>query len=278
LFAIENENAVNNLLIKSKSKEIECLFSGEVDDADAFLEIHAGAGGLESSDWASMLVRMYTRWLEGIRKFKIEIADKVSEDDGGIKSITLKVKGENAYGWLKMEAGVHRLVRISPFDSNKRRHTSFANVGVTPIIDDQINIDINESDLRVDVYRASGAGGQHVNKTESAVRITHMPTRTVVQCQNDRSQHKNRAEAMKMLKAKLYNIELARRSEGFKEDYQNKVEIGWGNHIRSYVKHPYQMVKDLRTNYEVGNADGVLEGNLDGFIYAALIAKIDGKI
>lgn len=242
----EAEEQIKGLAEKAKDAELKALLSGEADGNDTYVEIHSGAGGTESQDWASMLHRMYMRWAEK-RGFKVETVQYMPGEEAGIKSATLQIKGEDAYGWLKTESGVHRLVRISPYDSNARRHTSFASVWVYPVIDDSIEIDINEGDLKVDTYRASGAGGQHVNTTDSAVRITHQPSGIVVQCQAERSQHKNRAAAMSMLKARLYEAELRRREEEANAVNATKTEIGWGHQIRSYVMQPYQMVKDLRT-------------------------------
>jgi peptide chain release factor 2 len=256
--------------------QLETLLSGEADSNDCFLEINAGAGGTEAQDWASMLARMYSRWADA-KRYKLEILEESPGEEAGTKSITLKIIGNQAYGWLKTESGVHRLVRISPFDSNARRHTSFASVWVYPVIDDSINIVIEEKDLRIDTYRASGAGGQHVNKTESAIRITHIPTNIAVQCQNDRSQHRNRAQAMDMLKARLYELELRKKEEKLNEQSASKTEIGWGHQIRSYVLQPYQMVKDARTGVERGNAHGVLDGDIDVFLEAALAMRIQGS-
>ena len=258
--------------IAAKSR-IESLLSGEADANDTFLEVHAGAGGTESQDWAEMLLRMYVRWAEA-HKYKVEWLEESAGEEAGIKSATIKVSGMNAYGWMKTETGVHRLVRISPYDSSARRHTSFASVGVFPVIDDEIDIEIIDSDLRVDTYRASGAGGQHVNKTDSAVRITHLPTNIVVQCQNDRSQHKNRAAAMSMLKARLYEAELQRREQERQAEEDAKTDIGWGHQIRSYVLQPYQMVKDTRTGVETSNTGAVLDGDLDDFMAAALAQRL----
>ena len=260
--------------VAAKSR-IESLLSGEADANDTFLEVHAGAGGTESQDWAEMLLRMYVRWADA-HDYKVEWLEESAGEEAGIKSATIRVTGDNAYGWMKTETGVHRLVRISPYDSAARRHTSFASVGVYPVIDDAIEIDIVDSDLRVDTYRASGAGGQHVNKTDSAVRITHLPTSIVVQCQNDRSQHKNRAAAMSMLKARLYEAELQRREEDRQAEEDAKTDIGWGHQIRSYVLQPYQMVKDLRTEVETGNAQAVLDGGIDLFLEASLAARVSG--
>jgi len=271
-------DAAASALISVKEKagkaELEALLSGEADANDCFVEIHPGAGGTEAQDWAEMLLRMYTRWAQAHGK-KVEVLEEQSGDEAGIKSATIRVKGENAFGWLKTESGVHRLVRISPYDSSARRHTSFASVWVFPEVDDTIDIDINESDCRVDTYRASGAGGQHINKTDSAVRITHEPTGIVVQCQNDRSQHKNRSMAWDMLRARLYEAELQRRETEAQEQADNKSEIGWGHQIRSYVLQPYQLVKDLRTNVETSDTSGVLDGDLDLFMAAALSARLE---
>jgi len=257
-------------------QELESLLSGEADGNDCFLEVHAGAGGTESQDWAQMLMRMYVRWAEA-HDFKVDWLEESPGEEAGIKSATIQVNGTNAYGWLKTESGVHRLVRISPYDASARRHTSFASVWVYPVIDDSIDIEIEDKDLRIDTYRASGAGGQHVNRTDSAVRITHLPTGIVVQCQNDRSQHRNRAAAMDMLRARLYEAELKRREEQAQADHAEKSDIGWGHQIRSYVLHPYQMVKDLRTDVETSNAQAVLDGDLDDFMSASLAARITGK-
>jgi len=272
----EAEAALSQVQKKAKAMELESLFSGEADGNDAYLEIHAGAGGTESQDWADMLLRMYTRWAEK-RGLKAAIIQYMAGEEAGVKSATLEISGEDAYGWLKTESGVHRLVRISPFDSNARRHTSFASVWVYPVIDDEIEIEINEKDLKIDTYRASGAGGQHVNTTDSAVRITHIPSKIVVQCQNERSQHKNRATAMKMLKARLYEEELRRQEEKAQAQAEAKTDIGWGHQIRSYVLQPYQMVKDLRTGVEKGNPQAVLDGALDDFMTAALAARVTGE-
>ena len=271
----EAEAALAALRDRAAARELASLLSGEADANDCFLEIHAGAGGTESQDWAQMLARMYGRWAEA-HGHRLEWIEESPGEEAGLKSATVKVMGENAYGWLKTESGVHRLVRISPFDSAARRHTSFASVWVYPVVEDDIEIEIDDKDLRVDTYRSSGAGGQHVNKTDSAVRITHMPTGIVVQCQNDRSQHRNRAAAMTMLRARLYEAELQRREEAAAASNQAKSEIGWGHQIRSYVLHPYQMVKDLRTAVEKGNAQGVLDGDLDPFLAAALARRLKG--
>jgi len=268
------------VLIKLKKEaarlQLESLLSGEADGNDCYLEVHAGAGGTESQDWAEMLSRMYARWSDN-HGCKVELLEESAGEEAGIKSITFKISGINSYGWLKTESGVHRLVRISPYDSASRRHTSFASVGVYPVIDESIAIDIVDSDIRIDTYRASGAGGQHVNRTDSAVRITHEPTGIVVQCQNDRSQHRNRATAMTMLKARLYQLELKKREDKAAADHAAKTDIGWGHQIRSYVLHPYKMVKDLRTAVEKSNADGVLDGDIDEFLEAALAERIIGN-
>jgi peptide chain release factor 2 len=258
---------------EAKTREIESLLSGEADGRDAFMEINAGSGGTEAQDWAAMLMRMYTRWAEQ-RKFKVEILDESEGEQAGIKSVTMQISGPNAYGWLKTESGVHRLVRISPFDSAARRHTSFSSVWVYPVVDDSIEIEINPADLKVDTFRASGAGGQHVNKTESAIRITHVPTGIIVACQTDRSQHRNRATAMNMLKARMYEMELQKREAASAATEAAKTDIGWGHQIRSYVLAPYQLVKDLRTNHETGNPASVLDGNLDPFMAASLAARV----
>jgi len=255
--------------------EIDSLLSGEADEADCYIEIHAGAGGTESQDWAEMLLRMYLRWAES-RGFKGEVIQLSPGEEAGIKSATILIKGEKAFGWAKTESGVHRLVRISPFDSSARRHTSFASVWVYPVVDEDIEVDINEADLRIDTYRSSGAGGQHVNVTDSAVRITHEPTGIVVQCQSERSQHKNRAAAMSMLKARLYEQELRRREEEAQAQAEQKTDIGWGHQIRSYVLQPYQMVKDLRTGVESSQPQKVLDGELDPFLEAGLAARLHG--
>ena len=242
--------------------KVETLFCGEADKNNCFLEIHPGAGGTESQDWAEMLLRMYLRWIEK-KNFKAEVLDEQKGDEAGIKSTTIKITGENAYGWLKNESGVHRLVRISPFNSSGKRMTSFASVWIYPEISEEINLEIQEKDLRIDTYRASGAGGQHINKTDSAIRITHIPTNIVVQCQNDRSQHRNRDSAFKMLKSRLYELELRKKQDKIDAANATKTEIGWGNQIRSYVMQPYQMVKDLRSNFETGNISKILDGELD---------------
>lgn len=257
-----------------KTKETESLLSEELDDKGCFLEIHSGVGGTESDDWASMLMRMYQRWIER-HNFQYQIIDSLVGEEVGIKSITFKIQGKNAFGWLKTEGGIHRLVRISPFNSAKKRHTSFASVSVFPQIDNDISTQINEQDLRIDTYRSSGAGGQHVNTTDSAVRITHLSSKTVVQCQNHRSQHKNKEECMSMLKSKLYTLKLKEIED--KKKNIKKLEIGWGNQIRSYVLHPYKIVKDLRTQYQTSNTNAVLDGEIDEFIHQFLIKSTRGK-
>ena len=261
---------------RAEKLRIESLLSGEADGNDCYLEVHAGAGGTESQDWAEMLLRMYMRWIEA-HGYRAEVIDENPGEEAGLKSATLIVKGPNAYGWLKTESGVHRLVRISPFDSQSRRHTSFASVAVYPVVDTEIDIKIEDKDLRIDTYRASGAGGQHVNRTDSAVRITHMPTGIVVQCQAERSQHKNRAAALSMLRSRLYELELSKQEAEKQAVYDAQTDIGWGHQIRSYVLHPYQMVKDLRTGVEKGDAQRVLDGDLDPFLSAALAQRVDGK-
>ena len=271
----EGETALKEVRALAQKREVEALLSGEADGNDTYVEIHAGAGGTESQDWASMLARMYMRWAER-RGYKVKLIEESPGEEAGIKSASIEVKGENAYGWLKTESGVHRLVRISPFDSNARRHTSFASVWIYPVIDDSIDIEVAESDCRIDTYRASGAGGQHVNTTDSAVRITHVPTGIVVACQQERSQHKNRATAWSMLKARLYERELQLREEKANAEAASKTDIGWGHQIRSYVLQPYQMVKDVRTAVESSDPSAVLDGDLDPFIEAALAQRIDG--
>src|SRR5947208_2319853 len=271
----EAEEALRRLKADVARREMEALLSGEADPNDAYLEVHAGAGGTESQDWANMLLRMYTRWAEK-HGFKVDYLEETQGEEAGIKSATIEIKGRNAYGWLKTENGVHRLVRISPFDSNARRHTSFASVNVYPVIDDRIVVDVKEADVRVDTLRASGAGGQHVNKTESAIRLTHIPTNIVVYCQNDRSQHRNRAQAWQMLRARIYDLELKKREEKAAAEQAAKTDIGWGHQIRSYVLQPYQMVKDLRTGVTSPNPASVLDGNLDRFMEAALAQKAFG--
>lgn len=268
----EAEKDFLELEVVFKKAELESLLSGEADSNDAFLEIHAGAGGTEAQDWAQMLERMYVMWAEK-KGFKVVLCEKSMGEEAGIKSLTMQIQGYNAYGWLKSESGVHRLVRISPFDSNARRHTSFASVWVYPVIDDSINIDINPADCRIDTYRASGAGGQHVNKTDSAIRITHIPTGIVVQCQNQRSQLQNREEAWKMLKSRLYEQELKKRQEEQNKTELSKGDNGWGNQIRSYVLHPYQMVKDLRNGFETSDPSFVLNGGLDDIMKSVLSSK-----
>ncbi len=272
----EGLTSLEKLAERADADKVQALLAGEADANDAYIEIHAGAGGTESQDWAEMLQRMYSRWAEK-RGYKVEVVDYHGGEQAGIKSATLLVKGENAYGYAKTESGVHRLVRISPYDSSARRHTSFSSVWVYPVIDDDIDIEINESDLKIDTYRASGAGGQHVNTTDSAVRITHQPTGIVVASQNDRSQHKNRATAMNMLKARLFEKEMAEREAAASGEYQEKTEIGWGHQIRSYVLQPYQMVKDLRTGVTSPAPDVVLDGGLDEFISAALAQRVTGE-
>lgn len=269
----EAEAALNAIAVQLKKLEIESLLSGEADANDCFLEIHSGAGGTESQDWALMLYRMYMRWAER-RGYKTEILDEQDGEEAGIKSATIKIMGHNAYGWAKTESGVHRLVRISPFDSNARRHTSFSSIWVSPVVDDAVEIEILDKDLRIDTYRASGAGGQHVNKTDSAVRITHLPTNIVVASQNSRSQHKNKAEAFSMLRARLYERELQKREAEAQAVQAEKTDNGWGHQIRSYVLHPYQMVKDLRTDVETSNTGAVLDGDIDAFLSAALAARL----
>ena len=271
----EGRGQLKKLLAIAQKRQVETLLSGEADSNDTYLEVHAGAGGTESQDWAEMLMRMYQRWAEK-RGFKVEIMGVSYGEEAGIKSGILLIKGHNAYGWAKTESGVHRLVRISPYDSNARRHTSFASVWIYPVVDDAIEIDVSESDVRIDTYRASGAGGQHVNTTDSAVRITHIPTGIVVQCQNERSQHKNRATAWAMLRARLYEAELKKREEEALASASSKTEIGWGHQIRSYVLQPYQLVKDLRTGVESTNPQAVLDGDLDEFMEAALAARVYG--
>ena len=269
----EATKALEAIHATAQKQQLQALLSGEADTCDTYIDINAGAGGTESCDWASMLLRMYTRWAAA-HDMKVDVINETAGDEAGIKSATLEIKGSNAFGWLKTESGVHRLVRISPFDSNARRHTSFASVWVYPVIDDSIEIEIIESDVRVDTYRASGAGGQHVNTTDSAVRLTHTPTGIVVQCQNERSQHKNRATAWNMLRAKLYEAEMQKRREEMQQTEEAKTDIGWGHQIRSYVLQPYQLVKDLRTNVESTNPTAVLDGELDPFLEASLASGV----
>ena len=265
----EIHTSLLELTSKAENAQIEALLSGEYDAMNCFLEINAGAGGTEAQDWAYMLARMYTMWAEK-KKYKIDITDKSDGEDAGVKSITLHIKGDKAYGWLKKETGVHRLVRISPFDANARRHTSFASVFTSPELDNNVEVAISESDLRIDTYRASGAGGQHINKTDSAVRITHIPTGIVTQCQTDRSQHRNKAIAMSLLISKLQALKIAEQEAKVSAESAEKTDIAWGHQIRSYVLQPYQMVKDLRTGCEIGDAHSVLDGNIDKFLESAL--------
>ena len=271
----EGEASLQKLVEKVKRQEVEALLSGEADGMDAYLEVHAGAGGTESQDWAQMLLRMYMRWAED-RGYKVALHDQSEGEEAGIKSATIEVKGENAYGWLKTEAGVHRLVRISPYDSNARRHTSFSSVTVYPVVDDTIEIEINPSDLDISYTRSQGAGGQSVNRTESAVRMVHKPTGIIIFAQEQRSQHQNRDIAMKRLKARLYDMELKKREEKALADQAAKSDIGWGHQIRSYVLQPYQMVKDLRTGVQTSDTQGVLGGDIDPFIEAALAQRVKG--
>ena len=274
--SIINESLKNLELLKSKAKknETKCFLSNESDSLDSYIEIHAGAGGTESQDWAEMLRRMYMKWAAN-KKFKSQLISEHKGDEAGIKSSTIKIEGDYIYGWLKSESGIHRLVRISPFDSGARRHTSFASVWVYPVVDENINIEIIEKDLRIDTYRSSGAGGQHVNTTDSAVRITHLPTKIVVQCQNERSQHKNKETCMNMLKARLYDFKIKKREQESKNLESSKSEIGWGHQIRSYVLHPYRLVKDNRTNHESSNPDKVLNGEIDDFLESSLYKMYD---
>ncbi len=272
----EAENALTALQRIAERQHIEALLSGEADANDTYVEVHAGAGGTESQDWTEMLLRMYMRWADA-NGYKAELIGASPGEEAGLKSATVLIKGTNAFGWLKTESGVHRLVRISPYDSSARRHTSFASVWVYPVVDDSIDIDVSESDVRIDTYRASGAGGQHVNTTDSAVRITHLSTNIVVQCQNQRSQHKNRATAWEMLRARLYKAELQKREEESQALESQKTEIGWGHQIRSYVLHPYQLVKDLRTSVESTNPDAVLDGDLNTFMEASLADRIGAQ-
>lgn len=272
----EAEEALTILHVEMAKQEIGTLLSGEADENNCFVEIHSGAGGTEACDWANIMLRMYSRWADQ-HGYKVEYLEETAGEEAGIKSVTIKISGHNAYGWMKTESGVHRLVRISPFDSSARRHTSFSSVWVFPEVDDDIEIEVLDKDIRLDTYRASGAGGQHINKTDSAVRITHLETNIVVQCQNDRSQHKNRAAAMKMLKARLYEAELQKREAASQAEHDAKTDIGWGHQIRSYVLQPYQMIKDLRTNVETSNTNAVLDGDLDQFMAAALANRIEGS-
>ncbi len=271
----EAQRGLTDLKERVAKRELESLLSGEADMNDCYLEVHAGAGGTEAQDWAQMLLRMYVRWAEQ-HGYKVEWLEESAGEEAGLKSATIEIKGPNAYGWLKSESGIHRLVRISPFDSNARRHTSFSSIWVYPVIDDDINIEILDKDLKVDTFRASGAGGQHINKTDSAIRITHIPTGIVVSCQADRSQHRNRAMAMDMLKARMYEAELRKREEASAAIEAQKTDIGWGHQLRSYVLQPYQMVKDLRTEVETSDTQGVLDGDIDRFLSASLAAKIQG--
>ncbi|GGF79753.1 peptide chain release factor 2 [Rhizobium wenxiniae] len=270
------EAALKALKTEASRRQVEAMLSGEADANDTYVEVHSGAGGTESQDWANMLLRMYTRWAER-SGYKVELLEVHDGEEAGIKSATILVKGHNAFGWMKTESGVHRLVRISPYDSNARRHTSFSSIWVYPVVDDSINIEINESDCRIDTYRSSGAGGQHVNTTDSAVRITHIPTGIVVACQQERSQHKNRAKAWEMLRARMYEAELMKREEAANAEAASKSDIGWGHQIRSYVLQPYQLVKDLRTGVSSTAPDDVLDGDLNEFMEAALAHRISGK-
>ncbi|KAA2238154.1 peptide chain release factor 2 [Salinarimonas soli] len=271
----EGEVLIRKVQTEAARRQVETLLSGEADANDTYLEVHSGAGGTESQDWANMLHRMYSRWAER-RGYKVQLMDITDGEEAGIKGATLLIKGHNAYGWLKTESGVHRLVRISPFDSNARRHTSFASVWVYPVVDDRINIEVKESDCRIDTFRSSGAGGQHVNTTDSAVRITHIPSGIVVACQQERSQHKNRATAWNMLRARLYEAELKKREEKANAEAAAKTEIGWGHQIRSYVLQPYQLVKDLRTGTQSTSPGDVLDGEIDPFVEAALAQRVYG--
>ncbi|AZG77705.1 peptide chain release factor 2 [Methylocystis rosea] len=271
----EGVEALKSILKQARARQTEALFAGEADANDTYIEVHSGAGGTESQDWARMLFRMYARWGER-HKFHVEVIEETPGEEAGIKSGTLLVKGHNAHGWAKTESGVHRLVRISPFDSNARRHTSFASVWVYPVVDDRIDVNVNESDCRIDTYRSSGAGGQHVNTTDSAIRITHIPTGIVVACQAERSQHKNRATAWNMLRARLYELELEKREAEANKTAASRTEIGWGHQIRSYVLQPYQLVKDLRSGFTSGTPSDVLDGELDDFMQASLAQRIYG--
>lgn len=272
----ESESAIIDLRKITERRRLESLLSGEADGNDCYLQVNAGAGGTEAQDWAQMILRLYVRWSER-RGYQVEVMERSDGEEAGIKSCTIKIAGHQAFGWLKHESGVHRLVRISPFDSNARRHTSFASVSVTPVVDESIDIEVLDKDLRVDTYRAQGAGGQHVNKTDSAVRMTHIPTGIVVACQAGRSQHQNRATAMEMLKARLYELELHKRQEAQDKINSAKTDIGWGHQIRSYVLHPYQMIKDMRTEVETTNSQAVLDGEIDMFLEASLAQNADGK-
>ena len=265
----ETLTSIKDLRLKAKKNETKCFLSEESDSLDCYMEIHAGAGGTESQDWAEMLRRMYMKWSSS-KEFKSQLIDEHKGEEAGIKSSTIKISGDYVFGWLKNESGIHRLVRISPFDSGARRHTSFASIWVYPVVNEDIDIDIIEKDLRIDTYRSSGAGGQHVNTTDSAVRITHIPTKIVVQCQNERSQHKNKETCMNMLKARLYEFELRKRQQANQNLENSKSDIGWGHQIRSYVLHPYRMVKDNRTNYESSNPDKILDGDIDAFLESSL--------
>lgn len=269
----ETERALQSIKTQVERQQLESLLSGEADGNDCYLQINAGAGGTEAQDWAGMIARMYTRWAEA-HDYKVSMMERSDGEEAGIKSVTYQIDGPDAYGWLKTETGVHRLVRISPFDSNAKRHTSFASVSVSPVIDDSIEVEVEEKDLRIDTYRSQGAGGQHVNTTDSAVRITHAPTGIVVACQTERSQHQNRAHAMNMLKAKIYEMELRKREAAAAAEHGEKTDIGWGHQIRSYVLHPYQMIKDLRTEVETSNSQAVLDGDIDQFLEASLAHKL----
>lgn len=269
----EAHEALKALKVQVDRRQIESLLSGEADANDAYFQVNAGAGGTEAQDWADMLLRMYVRWADQ-HGYKTSLLEKSDGEEAGIKSVTLKISGPDAYGWLKTETGVHRLVRISPFDSNAKRHTSFASVAVSPVIDDNIEIELEEKGLRIDTYRSSGSGGQHVNTTDSAVRITHIPTGTVAACQSERSQHQNKAQALELLKAKLYEMELQEREQKAAAEHGEKTDIGWGHQIRSYVLHPYQMIKDLRTGVESSNTQAVLDGDIDQFLEAALAHQL----
>lgn len=269
----EAEGVLAKLHTDIQKKQLETLLSGEVDGNDAFLEVNSGAGGTEACDWAAMLLRMYVRWAER-RGFKVSFMEQSDGEEAGIKSATIRIEGFQAYGWLKTENGVHRLVRISPFDSGARRHTSFASVSISPVIEDDVDIEVEDKDIRVDTYRSSGAGGQHVNTTDSAVRITHIPTGIAVACQSERSQHQNRANAMNMLKARLYEVEMQKREEEKAAAHGEKTDIGWGHQIRSYVLHPYQMIKDLRTGVESSNTQNILDGDIDMYLEAALSERV----